>query len=61
MKRKTEKRNCDAYVLQRAAALAQMRSDENHQRNPVTPDGAVKALEMIVKIFEPQLSFLRIN
>src|SRR4029077_6932731 len=61
LRRDAEERDCDTDTSQRAASLAQMCGDENHERNAVTPDRTIKCLEMIIKILQPQLSFLRIN
>ena len=38
-----------------------MRDQENQERESIKPNRAIESFEMIAKIFQPELSILRIN
>src|SRR5436190_8105119 len=61
MKQKTERRNYDSKILKDTRAFAQVRDDQGKKSNAVQPDRAIKSFEMIVEVFQPQLSIFRIN
>ena len=61
MENQTGDTNGDTEIAKRASFLAQVRDEQNQKAHPVKPDRAIKRLEMIVEIFQPQLSILRIN
>ena len=56
-----DERDYDAKIAQSAPALPQMRNQQGKERDSVKPNGAVKAFEMVIEIFQPQFRFGGIN
>ena len=60
---KSDGEGCNRYAdsSKQTAAATRVRDQQNQKRQSVEPNRAIERFEMIVKIFQPQLSLLRIN